>query len=60
MTFTANDAYDASENGEPIMMERAMAERYVLRHGCSVEEFREECGETSEYDAWAVLSWLGY
>lgn len=48
------------ESAEHEMITAARAEKEVIRHGCSVEEFYAECGTHDEYDAQAVLEWLGY
>ena len=48
------------ESAEHDMITAVRAEMEVRRHGCSVEEFYAECGKHEEYDAQAVLEWLGY
>lgn len=45
--FTAEDAFDASECGEPIVINRLWADKVIASHG-------------AEYDAATVLAWLGY
>ena len=53
-----NDYYDSAE-GLTISRERAIAE--LRRHGVlDMEEFFNEMGDHAEYDAQAVLEWLGY
>lgn len=48
------------ESAEGEMITAARTELEVRRHGCSVEEFYEECGRHELYDAQDVLRWLGY
>ena len=51
-------SYYESAEGMTISKERAKKE--ISRHSASWEEFVEDNGEHEEYDAQAVLAWLGY
>lgn len=56
------DYYESAE-GETISKARAFKE--LERHGCMMDdqgiaEFYAECGDREEYDAQAVLAFLGY
>ena len=59
MRFTSEDAYEAHEEGDPIMISHARAVAIVRSHCDDVAEFEAEQG-TGTHDAWDVLSWLGY
>lgn len=64
-TFTTEDAYDASECGEPIMLSQAAALRMMRQHDIpEVDQriFFEEnpSNDRSETDAAVLLGWLGY
>ena len=53
-----NDYYDSAE-GLTISRKRAIEE--LRKHGVlDIEEFFNEMGDHAEYDAQAVLQWLGY
>lgn len=59
--FTATEAYEASNDGEPIMITKADAAQIIGRHDVDKSEgmlFLEGCAE--QVDAWSVLEWLGY
>lgn len=63
--FTTEDAYEASEAGEPIMLTRAAAERIIEDHDCDYHEAmeflaRELPDGKAHIDAAVVLGWLGY
>jgi hypothetical protein len=59
--FTADDARDASEAGEPIMIDCFVAYNFVVEdHGLDWDDFKDEIGDFTTYDAWTVLAWLGY
>lgn len=63
MRFTSNDAYEAHEDGEPIMIESNAADRMLRDHGQTLDAFAFETGtpaNNGQYDAWAILEWLGY
>ena len=50
--------YYESAEGELITMARALQE--LASHDADAAEFFEDMGEHAEYDAQAVLDWLGY
>lgn len=50
--------YYESAEGETITKARALAE--VARHHCDCAEFLADMGDCEQYDAQAVLDWLGY
>jgi len=59
--FTAEDAFDASESGEPIMLTRAAARRILNDHDADGDFFADHApDEAGAYDAAALLGWLGY
>lgn len=62
MRFTADDAFEASQDGEPIMISSGAAARMIANHGASLEEYETESGLAmpAEIDAASVLAWLGY
>ncbi len=43
------------------VVSRKEAELEIIKgHGCSFDEFLQECGDREEYEAADVLIWLGY
>lgn len=66
LRFTSTDAYEAHEDGEPITMTWQAAHATIRQHGSSVYDFYNETYLEPrieipvEFDAWVVLSWLGY
>lgn len=63
MKFSAEEAFEADDAGEPIMMDAEAAKKLVAEHSCLWSEFlREECNHlpTTQYNAAKVLGWLGY
>jgi hypothetical protein len=64
--FTAEEAFDASAEGQPIMLCAAAAHRLCAEHGTTLVDYDLENGTfgspnpVSEYDAAAILGWLGY
>ena len=50
--------YYESAEGQKITQVRALQE--VKKHGVDFVEFFEDLGVHAEYDAQAVLAWLGY
>lgn len=67
MKFTADEAFEASKSGEPIMVTIETAARYLRQHGLTeasdVREMLFQCElpfTTQEIDAATVLGWLGY
>ena len=51
-------SYYESAEGMTISKERAKKE--IVKHGSSWEEFIADMGDNANYDAQAVLAWLGY
>jgi hypothetical protein len=64
MQFTAEEAFEASDCEEPIMITRAAAMRLVSEHDATWEEFEADNKGTgigfNTFDAAHVLRWLGY
>jgi hypothetical protein len=64
MKFTAEDALQAHEDGEPIMLDWQAVHRMIRAHGQEPADFYTEqpCWPQTafEQDAWSVLAWLGY
>lgn len=60
MRFTSEQAFDASDAGEPIMISRTDAVRICGDHDCGFEEFEVDTGVAEMYDAGVLLAWLGY
>lgn len=63
MRFTAEDAFDASDAGEPIMLSAADVADIVEAHDAAGEDFFSETPRQPgqrEWNAADVLSWLGY
>ena len=59
--MTAEQIFDASDEGEPVMISHAQAVREIKAHSLDPAEFFAECGPfTGEIDGAAVLAWLGY
>lgn len=58
--MTAQDIFEASDEGNPLLVSRAQVEREIFEHGADFVEFAMEYGERSIYDAAVVLRWLGY
>jgi hypothetical protein len=63
MRFTAEDAFDAQDEGEPIMVPASTARRIVHEHAASFDDFTRDAmaGQyPTHLDAAVVLAWLGY
>jgi hypothetical protein len=58
--FTPSQAFSAHRTTRPIMVTEAQASKMVKEHAVDYIEFLEEVGQRKEYDAWAILSFLGY
>ena len=60
--FTTDDAFEAADIGDPIKMTRSAVVKMIERHSIDPDEFFDELGscDDGEYDADAVLLWLGY
>ena len=52
------DTYYESASDLTITQNRALVE--VLAHDCDIWEFIADMGDATEYNAQAVLKWLGY
>tara|TARA_E500000318_G_scaffold14066_4_gene13717 strand:+ start:546 stop:719 length:174 start_codon:yes stop_codon:yes gene_type:complete len=48
------------ESAEDIIITKKEAIKEIREHGASPHEFFEEMGTHEEYEAQAVLAWLGY
>lgn len=62
-TFTTEDAYDASDCGEPIMLNAASVARMCRDHDASPGEFYDDHSDiepNGDVDAAILLGWLGY
>lgn len=51
---------DYMTSAEGIVIDRARALYEIRKHQASEEEFLKEMGDHAEYEATAVLGWLGY
>jgi hypothetical protein len=64
MRFTADEAFDAQTDGEPIMMEPAAAKQILANHDVDEpwEVYEREMIEAGNdpLDAGHLLAWLGY
>jgi hypothetical protein len=63
MRFTSEEAYEAQEDGEPIMLSLADTNKLIAQHqpGDDPAEFFGQFPHTQEhFDAATVLDWLGY
>jgi hypothetical protein len=64
MRFSADQALEAHEEGEPIMVPTAWVTKVCADHGTTSTDFFLETGAqwptANGYDAWTVLEWLGY
>ena len=62
--FTAEEAFDARDCGEPIMITRAAVDRMLSQHSTTFANVDDPCNvqpdETGMFDAAAILAWLGY
>jgi len=63
MRFTAQEAYEAWQDGDPIMVEPAAAEVICKRHDQTLADYLTEQHNGQPQDAieaWSLLGWLGY
>ena len=64
MAFTAEQALEASEENEPILITANRAAALCRLHACSYSDYVTGTSDTGAFgglhDAWAVLLWLGY
>ena len=61
--FTSEEAYEASQEGDPIIITAKRARRLIeVDHQSPYtwEDFVAQRGAAEKYDAWTVLAWLGY
>ena len=59
--FTAEDAFDAADCGDPIVMQPEAAHKMVADHAASWDEWQTDCTDPARlYHADAILAWLGY
>jgi hypothetical protein len=62
--FTVAEAFEAHEDGDPHIVNRLWATTLLSEHGFVPSDFFAEVppmeGRTGEWDAWIVLSWMGY
>ena len=59
--FSAEEAFLADEEGEPIIISQPAAKRIVGQHGGEGwDEFERYAGKRARYNAWTVFEWLGY
>lgn len=61
--FSVVEAQQASQNNDPIMMTERATYRLCRQHGMCISNYINEQRNghpSSTYDAWDVLSWLGY
>lgn len=63
MKFTAADAFEAAEEGAPIMLTRADAQHICALHisdDCTIEAYEAQHGPQTQVNAALLLGWLGY
>jgi hypothetical protein len=58
--YTVCDAFEASEDGDPIMLDRRNVAYLLAQHDCDDAFAFAELGPGPEWDAADVLRWLGY
>jgi hypothetical protein len=64
MRFSAEEAHDAHDDGEPIMLGNAALLSILSEHSANVDQFEGDHPNhvyvQNPIDAWTVLEWLGY
>ena len=67
MKFTAQQALDASEAGDPILLTERDVARLLRAHNAtspwpklSAHDLLPDPDADGRWDAWAILAWLGY
>jgi hypothetical protein len=66
MRFTSDEAFEASNEGDPIMLNWASTKAILSSHSADIGEFWTDHGNenrdlsTFSIDAADVLGWLGY
>lgn len=64
--FTSDEIFEASEIGEPIMVNRRTARKWCDEHGADFNDFElDMCSIPAivireQFDAAEILAWLGY
>ena len=58
--FTAQQANEAAEEGEPIQVTPRWVRKVVKNHHADYSEFIADKGAKDTYDACDVFAWLGY
>lgn len=59
--FTAIEAFEMSEAGEPILLDPSAIDQVIEDHGGDVDAFYQDVKFTGlRADAALVLTWLGY
>lgn len=60
--WTSEDAFEASEAGEPIHCDQTTGRAICAEHGADYAEYEAYCAAavTDPCDAAMLLSWLGY
>lgn len=64
--FTAEQAFEATENGDPIRIDEDFAIQILIDHGASIEDFYlDNHGQylnsfDKGIDSAVLLAWLGY
>ena len=63
MRFTSEEAYEAHQYGDPIMVDHDAAAKICRDHDADMGDYvtEQENGQVHPtYDAWDILGWLGY
>ena len=58
--MTADEIFKAAAEGDPIIVARTAAQRWIQHHDMVWAEFLEDCGDRPSYEANEVLEWMGY
>ena len=58
--FTAEDAFEFSADGDPIMVTLPAAREIIESHDLIFGDFVNDAGRRGIYDAAEILGWLGY
>lgn len=48
------------ESAKGLVISKARAIQEIRKHQCDANEFLQEVGDKTEYNAQTVLDWLGY
>jgi hypothetical protein len=62
MTFTAEMAFEQSEQGEPILLDRSRIGSICREHGTTADEYESDMQAqgADPLDSANLLGWLGY